>query len=59
MKSSAVTVDQYLEELKPERRADVSAVREVVLANPPEGYEEMMDFGAIAHVVPLARYPDM
>ena len=57
MKSSAETVEQYLEELTPERREAVSAVRDVILANLPEGYEERMDFGMIAYVVPFARYP--
>ena len=57
MKSSAETVEQYLEELTPERREAVSAVRDVILTNLPEGYEETMDFGMIAYVVPLARYP--
>lgn len=57
MKSKAETVGQYLEELTPERREAVSVVRDVILANLPGGYEEMMDFGMIAYVVPLARYP--
>ena len=57
MKSNAATVGEYLEELAPERREAVSAVREVVLANLPDGYEERIDFGMIAYVVPLERYP--
>ena len=57
MKSGAATVDEYLDELTPERREAVSAVREVVLANLPDGYEEAIDFGMIAYVVPLERYP--
>ena len=57
MKSDAATVEQYLRELTPERREAVSAVREVVLANLPAGYEEIMDFGMIAYVVPLERCP--
>jgi hypothetical protein len=57
VKSSAATVDEYLDELSPERRDAVSAVRETVLAKLPGGYEEMMDFGMIAYVVPLERYP--
>ena len=57
MKSGAGTVEEYLAELTPERRAAVSAVREVILANLPEGYEETMDFGMVSYVVPLARYP--
>ena len=58
MKSSAATVEEYLDELDPERRDAVSAVREVILANLPGGYQETMDFGMIAYVVPLERYPE-
>ena len=58
MKSEASTVSEYLEGLTPERREAVSALREVILANLPDGYEEMMDFGMIAYSVPLDRYPD-
>ena len=57
MRSTATTVDEYLEGLSPERREAVSAVRQAVLSNLPDGYEEMMDFGMIAYVVPLARVP--
>ena len=57
MKSAAKTVQEYLEKLTPERCAAVSAVRDVILANLPEGYEEIMDFGMVSYVVPLARYP--
>ena len=57
MKSEARTVQEYLAELAPERREAVSAVRDVILANLPEGYEEVMDFGMVSYVVPLARYP--
>ena len=57
MKSDAATVEEYLQELSPERRAAVSTVRETVLANLPEGYDEIMDFGMITYVVPLERFP--
>ena len=58
MKSNASTVGEYLDELSPARRTAVSAVREVVLSNLPDGYAEMMDFGMIAYVVPLERFPN-
>ena len=57
MKSSATTVEDYISELSEERQEAVSTVREVVLANLPEGYEEVMDFGMIAYVVPLSVVP--
>jgi uncharacterized protein YdhG (YjbR/CyaY superfamily) len=56
--SSAATVEEYLRELPPERREVVSAVREVVLRNLPEGYRESMGFGMIGYGIPLERYPD-
>lgn len=58
MQSDAETVDAYLAELPEDRRAHVEAVRAVVLANLPEGFEETMQYGMISWVVPLERYPD-
>ena len=55
--SEAKTVAEYLEELTPERRALVGALREVALENLPAGYEERMQHGMITYVVPLERYP--
>lgn len=55
--SKAETVEQYLQELPEERRAVVSAVRDVVLRNLPQGYREGMGFGMIGYVVPLEDYP--
>jgi len=56
--SKAKTVDAYLDELPPERRATVEAVRHVILVNLPEGYEEGMAYGMIGYQVPLERYPE-
>ena len=49
LKSKAATVEEYLDELSEERREAVSAVRNAVLSNLPDGYEETMDFGMICH----------
>jgi Domain of unknown function (DU1801) len=56
--SKAATVEAYLAELPEDRRAVVSAVRDVVLRNLPEGYVESMAFGMIGYAIPLERYPD-
>ena len=56
-KSSAATVDEYLAELPEDRRAAISAVREVVLRNLPAGYVETMNWGMISYEIPLERYP--
>jgi uncharacterized protein YdhG (YjbR/CyaY superfamily) len=58
MRSESRTVDEYLAELPEDRRDAISAVREVILENLPEGYEESMNWGMIAYEVPLATYPD-
>jgi hypothetical protein len=57
-RSDAATVDEYLGELTDERRAAIRAVRDVILANLPEGYDEVMRWGMITYEVPLERYPD-
>ena len=56
-RSQATTVEEYLDELADDRRETVEAVRDVVNANLPDGYEETVQFGMISYVVPLERYP--
>ncbi|MCJ7567377.1 MAG: DUF1801 domain-containing protein [Anaerolineales bacterium] len=58
MRSSATTVEEYLAELPEERRSAIEAVRQVILKNLPEGYEEVMNWGMITYQVPLETYPD-
>ena len=58
MPSTATTVDAYLAALPAARREAIAAVREVIRANLPAGYEEVMAWGMICYQVPLATYPD-
>lgn len=55
--SAAKTVDAYLSGLPPERRAVVSAVRNLVNRHLPPGYVETMNWGMITWEIPLLRYP--
>src|SRR5256712_7710699 len=57
MQSSAKTVQEYLKELPADRREAINAVRGVILANLPKGYEECMSYGMIGYVVPHSLYP--
>jgi hypothetical protein len=56
--SNALTVDEYLAELPPERRSILASVRDLVRRNLPEGYHETMNWGMISYEIPLERYPD-
>ena len=58
VQSKAATVEEYLEELPEDRREVVSAVRDVVRRNLPEGYRETVSWGMISYEIPLERYPD-
>ena len=53
----ALTIEEYLAELPVDRRGALEGVREVILDHLPEGYEETMQYGMIAYVIPLERYP--
>ena len=57
-RSNAATVQEYLDELPEDRRSVIAAVRDVILQNLPEGYQECLSFGMIGYVLPLERYPD-
>src|SRR5262245_40926708 len=57
MKSGAKTVQEYLKELPADRCQAINAVRGVILANLPKGYEECMSYGMIGYVVPHSVYP--
>jgi hypothetical protein len=56
--SAATTVEAYLDSLPEERRAVVSAVRDVVRRHLPHGYRESMEWGMIGYAIPIERYPD-
>ncbi len=57
MRSEATTVTQYLAGLPEDRRAAISAVRMVILANLDKDYEEGMSYGMIGYSVPHRVYP--
>ena len=58
IRSEAQTVDQYLADLPADRRESISAVRDVIVQNLPEGIEEVMNWGMITYEVPLETCSD-
>jgi uncharacterized protein YdhG (YjbR/CyaY superfamily) len=58
MRSNAKTVEDYISSLPNDRRQAISSVREIILSNLPDGYEEAMNWGMITYQIPLTTYAD-
>ena len=56
-KRPALTVKQWLASVPAERKDAINAVRDAVNEHLPEGYEETVDWGMLAWVVPLTTLP--
>ena len=56
MRSTVTSPEQYLAEQPAHRRAALAAVRDVIRAHLPNGYEESMGSGMIVYGVPMSRY---
>ena len=48
---------EFLDALPPDRRAALEVVRKAILDNLPDGYQEIVNFGMLAYVIPLETYP--
>ena len=58
MRSNADSVLEYIEGLADDRAQAIDAVRNVILANLADGFDEVMNWGMITYEVPLATNPD-
>lgn len=58
MKYNANTVDEYINQLPEERKVVVSKIREIILANLPEGFVEQINYKMPGYVVPKSMYPN-
>jgi hypothetical protein len=57
MKSEASTPQAYIDQLPEDRKAPMQRLRQVILNNLPEGFQETMNYGMIGYVVPHQLYP--
>lgn len=57
MQSTTTTVEAYLNELPEDRKEAMNRLRQKILANLPEGFEEVMAYGNMGYVVPHSIYP--
>ena len=51
------SANDYVDALSEDHRTAINAVRNVILENLPDGYEETVQHGMPTHVIPLATYP--
>jgi len=57
MPSKAKSVKEYLEKVPEDRKEFFSKLRDTILENLPEGFQEEMSYGMIGYVVPHSIYP--
>ena len=58
IKIEASSPDDYISKLPDDRKEAVIKLRQTVLENLPEGFEETMSYGMIGYVVPKTIYPE-
>lgn len=58
MNYKAANPTEYITKLPEARQQVVSKIRETILKNLPEGFEEQMSYGMLGYVVPHSIYPD-
>ncbi|MGB3948294.1 MAG: DUF1801 domain-containing protein [Bacteroidia bacterium] len=57
MKSTATTVEEYINTLPADRKEAVQQLRQTILKNIPKGFTETISYGMIGYVVPHTLYP--
>ncbi|TBX65792.1 DUF1801 domain-containing protein [Flavobacterium silvisoli] len=57
MQSKALTPQDYLNELPSDRKTAVEKLRNTILQNLPEGFQEVIGYGMLGYVVPHSIYP--
>ena len=57
MTSAAKTVEEYLNNLPEDRKKPMQLLRNTLLKNIPNGFEEGMNYGMIGYYVPHTIYP--
>lgn len=57
MTSKATSPEAYIAELPEDRQPVIEKIRQILLDNLPDGFEEQMSYGMLGYVVPHAIYP--
>jgi hypothetical protein len=57
MTSKTELPQDYIDALPDDRKQAISAIREAILTNLPQGFREEMSYGMLGYVVPHSIYP--
>jgi uncharacterized protein YdhG (YjbR/CyaY superfamily) len=57
MTSKTTTVDEYINAAPDDRKEALQKLRNVILDNLPEGFQECISYGMIGYVIPHSIYP--
>ncbi len=57
MTSKATTVEEYINGAPDDRKEALHKLRNVILDNLPEGFQECISYGMIGYVIPHSIYP--
>lgn len=57
MKSNAVSVEEYLNNVAEDKKEAIAELRKVVKKNLPKGFKEVISYGMIGYVVPHSLFP--
>lgn len=57
MTSATNSPEQYINEAPEDRREALQKLRNIILENLPEGFQECISYGMVGYVVPLTIYP--
>jgi hypothetical protein len=58
MKSSAKTVEEYIDSVDEKWKDPIKKLRNIIKTNIPKGFEETINYGMIGYVIPKSIYPD-
>tara|TARA_R110000787_G_scaffold81036_2_gene175905 strand:- start:64076 stop:64531 length:456 start_codon:yes stop_codon:yes gene_type:complete len=58
MKYNVSTIEEYIAQLPEDRINPFTKLRQTILENLPEGFEEGLGYGMPAYYVPFSKYPD-
>jgi uncharacterized protein YdhG (YjbR/CyaY superfamily) len=58
MKYEVTSPEEYIKSLPDDRQIPFQKLREIILKNLPEGFEETISYGMIGYVVPHSLYPN-